>query len=733
MRYNEEFKQWIIDTFTTPSGRVKAHLQKKFPEELKKVYENTPNLNGLSDTLRIRCILLDIDTIPVCQNPNCSNHTSFDNKSKQFSKYCSNKCAYNDPEHKDNISKTKKGGWESGKYTAWNKGLTKEDDKRIANAIEKQIETKKEKYESGELQPWNKGLYKDTDERVKKFADTYRNKSKEEKSAINEKRKQTVQKTYGVDNIFQSEEIKEKSKQTMLDKYGYDYVGKVPELRKIIEQTNLNRYGVKSVLEKEEVYMKGQLSILKKYGCYFPETEKYKEQKDKIFDKMRQTNLEKYGYEIASKNKDVSKKRIETLREKYGVDSVALIEGVQNKRRRTFKENTLSKRKAAYPNLTEEELFLLEEEYRKEVAFYTEVSVRMYNEYINKHNYIRGENFHVDHRYSILQGFIDGIDPIIISSPGNLEVISSSDNQSKRDKCSIKMQQAINETHDIFSHTNTERKLDVTYPFSQLQQEYIKYVNANSKYNASIDSNKIILHYQSHFYEKEKIKWEDDIIRGKLLWNRYIYKRLFPFELKDTDILRGFKISGIHYGFSHFSPLWIKAFIEEFDVKSVYDPCGGWGHRLLGAQLLDKYIYNDVDERTVKGVQDMINDFKVENTIVYNEKAENFAPKENYDAVFTCPPYWNTEKYNHNQTSTQLYPTYDIWLNEWWRNVIKKSLKNSVKYFAFVTSPKLKDDMGATVESFGLTKIKEQELGIGTKSHFQEKRYHKDVLLVYTP
>ncbi|MBW2986724.1 very short patch repair endonuclease, partial [Candidatus Woesearchaeota archaeon] len=110
--------------------------------------------------------------------------------------------------------------------------------------------------------------------------------------------------------------------------------------------------------------------------------------------------------------------------------------------------------------------------------------------------------------------------------------------------------------------------------------------------------NRIVLMYQPHFYEREKELWKDEKIRKKLIENRCKYLNKSENELTNNELLRGFKISGIVYGYSQFSPLWIKAFIEKYNVTSIYDPCAGWGHRLLGASKI-KYIANDIDERTV--------------------------------------------------------------------------------------------------------------------------------------
>ena len=51
---------------------------------------------------------------------------------------------------------------------------------------------------------------------------------------------------------------------------------------------------------------------------------------------------------------------------------------------------------------------------------------------------------HCDHKYSVLQGFKDGILPCIIGNQCNLELIHWKDNIKKLDKCSITKEDLFN-------------------------------------------------------------------------------------------------------------------------------------------------------------------------------------------------------------------------------------------------------------------------------------------------
>lgn len=79
--------------------------------------------------------------------------------------------------------------------------------------------------------------------------------------------------------------------------------------------------------------------------------------------------------------------------------------------------------------------------YRKVIAC-TNKTVRNY-----PHLQERTSEFHLDHKYSIRQGFVNGVNPEIIGSIHNLEILSASENCSKRADCSISLNELV-EAHN---------------------------------------------------------------------------------------------------------------------------------------------------------------------------------------------------------------------------------------------------------------------------------------------
>jgi hypothetical protein len=96
--------------------------------------------------------------------------------------------------------------------------------------------------------------------------------------------------------------------------------------------------------------------------------------------------------------------------------------------------------------LTDEEISKWRK-YDKIVRALTARNYRTYKETINPNNLPIGrEKYHLDHRFSISEGYKKNIPPHIIGAKENLEVITESENCSKQEKCSITYDELINKT-----------------------------------------------------------------------------------------------------------------------------------------------------------------------------------------------------------------------------------------------------------------------------------------------
>ncbi len=91
--------------------------------------------------------------------------------------------------------------------------------------------------------------------------------------------------------------------------------------------------------------------------------------------------------------------------------------------------------------------FLLSEfkRYRNIVYKETGKTIKLYNHKI-KNIEIRGREYSLDHKYSIYEGFVNNVNPKLISHWKNLEIIPSNINSSKQTKCSISLNELEKET-----------------------------------------------------------------------------------------------------------------------------------------------------------------------------------------------------------------------------------------------------------------------------------------------
>jgi len=83
------------------------------------------------------------------------------------------------------------------------------------------------------------------------------------------------------------------------------------------------------------------------------------------------------------------------------------------------------------------------ERYRREVWLITERSYREFGEIINPDGLPRGNDYHLDHIFSINAGYNHNIDPAIIGHYTNLNIIEAKENHKKYTKCNKTYAQLI--------------------------------------------------------------------------------------------------------------------------------------------------------------------------------------------------------------------------------------------------------------------------------------------------
>ena len=128
-----------------------------------------------------------------------------------------------------------------------------------------------------------------------------------------------------------------KLEDTCTKKYGEGIINvfQAEEVKNKIKDTNLERYGCMCVLQSEEIRNKGIQTLREKYGEGIINVSQIKE----IQDKIKDTNLERYGCEYAMQNKEIQNKVKATNLERHGAENPMQNEEIKNKALDSFQFN----------------------------------------------------------------------------------------------------------------------------------------------------------------------------------------------------------------------------------------------------------------------------------------------------------------------------------------------------------------------------------------------------------
>lgn len=170
--------------------------------------------------------------------------------------------------------------------------------------------------------------------------------------------------------------------------------------------------------------------------------------------------------------------------------------------------------------------------------------------------------------------------------------------------------------------------------------------------------------------------------------------------------------------------------------KKIFTPTLGWGSYFYGFAETDieMYVGVDVIPDVCKGVTTFANKNypNVKTDIIcspseslLNNRAFINKYKDTFDTVFFSPPYYKLEMYKSNNQSADNYPSYEIWLQEYWEKTIKLChilLQKNGNLCYIISNYNGKNDEGSTLI---------HDLNAITKKYFKIKKiqtmYNKNV------
>lgn len=195
---------------------------------------------------------------------------------------------------------------------------------------------------------------------------------------------------------------------------------------------------------------------------------------------------------------------------------------------------------------------------------------------------------------------------------------------------------------------------------------------------------KILDNHMPHFWDVTNYKgvsvrnlFIQEQLEKALFTNLLMHSTPYPTEIRRMIIMTG----GLG-NVTKYRTVTSKAIVQYYNAKRVFDPCSGWGGRMLGTLAAGKDTYYcgcEPDPNTCNGLLNILSDSAIpeedsDRAEIWNEPVEKVLPqimKENkYDMILTSPPYFNLELYTSGEQSTAAYPTWEEWVDKWLKPVI---------------------------------------------------------------
>tara|TARA_B110000483_G_C18201784_1_gene545576 strand:+ start:814 stop:1935 length:1122 start_codon:yes stop_codon:yes gene_type:complete len=205
-----------------------------------------------------------------------------------------------------------------------------------------------------------------------------------------------------------------------------------------------------------------------------------------------------------------------------------------------------------------------------------------------------------------------------------------------------------------------------------------------------------------------------------------------------SELLKKFKFSPV----TVYSPLMTKRILEELECRTVFDPCIGWGGRMVGTTCIGSSHYTGCEPcvKTYQGLERIKNDLGLNSQVnIINKPVEEALDNELKDMMFDCcitsPPYYDLEIYSDEDTqSIKKFPTYELWLDKFIDPIIKYVSEHvtkyscwSVKNFKTDQQYNLLDDVIRIHDKYGWKKVKEY----GLKKNVKDGSKYGDMTYVF--
>ena len=234
---------------------------------------------------------------------------------------------------------------------------------------------------------------------------------------------------------------------------------------------------------------------------------------------------------------------------------------------------------------------------------------------------------------------------------------------------------------NLFKQGKWVNKFNYKYPYIDYYIDLSNVGNKASDYFHQVERWKC----DATGYPSPQKTWETERFRLTL------FKALFSLKVKEINptVLRNL-ISLRKYIAAQFRPSAAKTIYEVYKPETVLDFSMGWGDRLLAAhasRYVKRYVGIDPNINLFEGYNKQVRTYdciwgKIKEFELHCGRAEdeNLQLGDQFDMIFTSPPYFDKEKYDQSeQQSYKMYKGFDSWMKNFLCKAIEihsKSLKS---------------------------------------------------------
>lgn len=577
--------------------------------------------------------------------------------------------------------------------------------------------------------------------------------------------KQGTIKKYGVDNVFKLKEFQDKAAETREKRYGGKYtLSKGSSLEPSARQNSIETN------KSEEVKVKRFQTNIDKYGVPHPS------QSDIIKQKVEKTNLSKYGFKHASQSEFIKNKITKSNIKKYGVKSTLQLDSVKEKITKTnlqkygvpnYQQTTESRERQS-KKMIENKSKYLQTKIKNGTLKSSKPEQNLHQELLNLFDNVQIQFNSNEYPFACDFYIPDRQLYIELNASWTHNSAWYDKNNSEHNEIASKWSNSsayYKQAHKTWTYYDVKKRqtakennlnylvfwqpdlsdfylwVELGCPDAKDWETEYSWLNHHElpeklESNGIIplkDGSKTIIKIARQFmypviYEREIKMWNTNkFIKNKghiqpfLFANRLKYIHKTPEQLTDLEIIRGLSYSGQIRAYTAFDNTLMKQFIEKYKPTSIFDPCAGWGERLLTAACYNiPYKGQDINHKLKEPYQKLIDSYNITDqsvTIIDSSTTKNKA-----DCLFTCPPYVDTEIYTENGAEN---------LNEedfikWWDTIIKNSDVNTI---AFQINQKYKKILTDVVIKNGYKLVEELKLN-KQASHFNKSKKEFESLMI---